>query len=327
MKTLKNLFVLCVALLCLSIPAWAQTDTTNTTLSSAVTSTSSQTVRVTSATGFTAGSTFAFVDHEQMEVLAVSGTAITVRRGSGSTVAAIHASDARIYVGPFSAFVSWVIDPVGACTGSNYPYLPVLNTRTGSRYNCVSSEWIKENSFTTMFTAKSATPGTYRQIRGEVTTYSTMTSGNLVGVRGAVTMPSSSTVSGGYLYGAQGKVVTGTGTFSGTSMAGIYGQLDVTGGTVSAGNVGAVQANIYGLTSGTSTIINGIYVESAGGGVMSSQIRMFGKATYVFDIETNVHSTEASNTCTPSAVTGATGGIHVRIDGTAKWIPLAATCS
>jgi hypothetical protein len=110
-------------------------------------------------------------------------------------------------------------------------------------------------------------------------------------------------------------------------MAGIYGQLDVTGGTVSAGNVGAVQANIYGLTSGTSTIINGIYVESAGGGVMSSQIRMFGKATYVFDIETNVHSTEASNTCTPSAVTGATGGIHVRIDGTAKWIPLAATCS
>jgi hypothetical protein len=154
-----------------------------------------------------------------------------------------------------------------------------------------------------------------------------MTSGNLVGVRGAVTMATGSTISGAYLYGTQGKAVTGTGTFSGTSLAGIYGQLDVTGGTVSAGNVGAVQANIYGYNSGTSTIINAIYTEAAGGGVISSHVRMFGKATYVFDIETNTYTPEANTTCTPSAVTGTTGGIKVRVDGTARWIPLAATCS
>jgi hypothetical protein len=324
---MRKLFTIFALLLCLAAPIWAQTDTTNTTLSAAVTSTSATTIRVTSATGFTAGSTFAYVDHEQMEVLSVTGTSIGVRRGSGSTGASIHASGARVYVGPFSAFVSWVINPLGACTGSNYPYLPVINTRTGAIYNCVSSLWTTEDSFTSLFTAKSATPGTYRQIRGEVTTYSTMTSGNLVGVRGAVTMPAASTVSGGFLYGAQGKAITGTGTFSGTSLAGIYGQLDVTGGTVSAGNVAAVQANIFGYNTGTSTIINSIYTEAAGGGIINAHIRMFGKATYVFDIETNVHTPEANTTCTPSAVTGATGGIKVLVDGVARYIPLAATCS
>jgi hypothetical protein len=114
---------------------------------------------------------------------------------------------------------------------------------------------------------------------------------------------------------------------SGTALAGVYGQVDVTGGTLSGGNNAAVQANIYGANSSTWTNLNGVYIESAGGGIINAHIRMFGKASYVFDIETNVHSPEANTSCTPSAVTGATGGIKVLVDGTARWIPLAATCS
>ena len=210
---MRKLFTVLALLLCLVAPLWAQSTTTSTTLSAAVTSTSAQNIRVAAATGFVAGSTFAFVDHEQMEVLGVSGLSITVRRGSGSTVAQIHASGAQVLVGPSTAFVSWVLDPMGACSASGYAYMPLANTRTGNVLNCVSSLWTVGNSYLSLYTAASATPGTYRQIRGEVTTFSTMTSGNLVGVRGAVTMATGSTVSGGYLYGTQGKAITGTGTF------------------------------------------------------------------------------------------------------------------
>jgi hypothetical protein len=327
MRKLLISIVLLLALSCLLSSAWAQTTTTSTTLSSAVTNTYGQNIKVAAATGFTAGSTFAWIDHEQMEVLSVSGLSIGVRRGSGSTAASIHANGARVYVGPSTAFISWVIDPLGACSSSSYPYLPVLNTRTGSIYDCVSSQWAQVDPVSFSFTAASATPGTYREIRGEVTTYSTMTSGNLVGVRGAVTMPAASTVSGGYLYGAQGKAITGTGTFSGTDMFGLYGQLDVTGGTVSGGHVAPLSGNIYGYNTGTSTVLNNLYLEAAGGGVINAQIQTFGKAVYWMDIQTNTHPIEANTTCTPSAVTGATGGIHVLVDGVARYIPLAATCS
>jgi hypothetical protein len=176
------------------------------------------------------------------------------------------------------------------------------------------------------YTSTSAAPGTVRIIRGEATTAATMTSGNLVGVRGAVTMPTGGAISGSYLYGVQGKIITGTATNSGTALAGVYGQIDVTGGTLSAGNNAAVQANIYGANSGAFTKLNSIYTESAGGGIINAHIRMFGKAAYVFDIETNVYTPEANTTCTPSAVTGGTGGIKVLVDGVARWIPLAATC-
>jgi len=176
------------------------------------------------------------------------------------------------------------------------------------------------------YTSTSATPGTVRIIRGEATTAATMTSGNLVGVRGAVTTPTGGAISGSYLYGVQGKIITGTATIASTAIAGVYGQIDVTGGTLSGGNNAPLQANIFGANSGSFANLNGIYAEHAGGGIINSHIRMFGKADYVFDIETNVHGTEANTTCTPSSVTGATGGIKVLVDGVARYIPLAATC-
>ena len=178
------------------------------------------------------------------------------------------------------------------------------------------------------YTAAAGAAGTVRLIRAEATTGATMTSGNLVGVRGAVTAATGSTISAGtYLYGVQGKAITGTGDISAAQFTGVYGQLDVSGGTLTAGHISAISGNIYGFGSGSSSLLNILYLEAAGGGVINSHIQMFGKAAYVFDIQTNSHAPEANTSCTPSAVTGATGGISVIVDGVPRWIPLAATCT
>jgi hypothetical protein len=139
---MKKLLCLIAVLLCLSGSAWAQTTTTSTTLSAVVSSTSTQNIRVTSATGFVAGSTYAFVDSEAMDVLAVNGTSITVMRGTNGTVARLHNSGTAVYVGPSSAFVSYPTDPAGRCVSGNYAYLPLINVRTGSVISCTNSEFV-----------------------------------------------------------------------------------------------------------------------------------------------------------------------------------------
>jgi len=175
------------------------------------------------------------------------------------------------------------------------------------------------------YTAASATPGTVRAVTGAAVTYATMTSGNLVGARGSITIPAGGAVSGtAYLYGVQGKAITGTGSFAGSALAGVYGQLDVSGGTITSGNVAAVQANIYGANSG-SFAMEGIYVEHAGGGVINSLCKLFGKSTYVFDIASNVHN-NVSLTGTVGT-TAAKGWLKVFVDGSLRYIPLADAVS
>lgn len=169
-------------------------------------------------------------------------------------------------------------------------------------------------------------------IRGQVNAVgagSAITSGTLVGARGAVTVTNGVNVgSGVFLYGSQGKLITGTATIDvGSGFAvGLFGQLDVSGATLTSGHIAAVSGDIFGFNSGSNSYVDMVYVQAAGGGVINSMFKAFGKATYVFDIGTNVH-TQASTSCTPSAVTGATGGLKVNVDGTTRWIPLAATCT
>lgn len=181
-------------------------------------------------------------------------------------------------------------------------------------------------------TSSSATPGTLKGITGQVTlTHSgTITSGTSMGVYGAVILSTGTTAgSGTYYYGVEGKATTGAGvvdTGSGYFTA-VLGKVDVTGGTITSGHVAALIGNIFGYNSGTSTVLTNLYLEAAGGGVINSQINTFGKATYWANIQTNVQAAEANTTCTPSAVTGGTGGISVLVDGVQRFIPLAATCN
>lgn len=322
-----------VALLLLVLPVlgYAQAAMNVTTLSAA-TSASASTISVASVTGF-ALNRFIYVDREAMRINAINGLRITVTRGQEGTIGAAHAAGVLLAVGTNDGFTT-VDKPAGSfCVQANQPVLPVINTVNGNIWNCRSDGtnvvWVLQNSIyqTHLLNWPFAT-GTYRVLRGEITTFSTFTSGNLVGVRGAVTIAAGATVSGGYLYGNQGKLITGTGIITGGNQFGLFGQLDVTGATLtSPGHIAALSGNIFGYNSGTSTSLNNLYLEAAGGGVINSHIQVFGKATWVLDIQTNAHTPEANTTCTPSAVTGATGGIRVRIDGVDGWIPRAATCT
>jgi hypothetical protein len=139
MKTMKRLSLVTLLLLLAASVGFAQTATTQTTLSAAITSASATTISVASATGFTAGTTFAYTGGELMAVTAVNGTTISVIRGSGGTIAKMHVTASVVWVGPFSIFRG--TDPVGACTAANEVYLPQINTATGGVFYCTNGKW------------------------------------------------------------------------------------------------------------------------------------------------------------------------------------------
>lgn len=205
----------------------------------------------------------------------------------------------------------------------------VCNNPTGS---LSAGVWSGVGSHPSVTISTAALGTTLGVVRGStVASYAgTITSGTLYSVRGDVSLHSGTTAgSGTYYAGTQGKAITSTGVVDIGSgyFAGVLGQVDVTGGTVTSGHVAPLIGNTFGFNSGTSTVLYNLYLEAAGGGVIQAQINTFGKATYWVDIQTNSHTPEANTSCTPSAVTGTTGGIHVIVDGVGRWIPLAATCT
>lgn len=142
MKTIRLALAALVAVFLTAVPLFAQTQLTTTTLTAAVADQNTTSVSVLAATGISApgtGSTltYLFVDTELMQVRTVNGTAIGVLRGAGGTTASAHAVNALVYVGPPANFTS--VDFVGACTASNFPNLPLINTRNGNVWNCATS--------------------------------------------------------------------------------------------------------------------------------------------------------------------------------------------
>jgi hypothetical protein len=166
----------------------------------------------------------------------------------------------------------------------------------------------------------SATPGTVRSIVGAATSFTTMTSGNLVGARGSATLGGN--ISGtAYVYGAQGKVIGGANSIDvGSSMVyGVLGQLDLSSTTVTSGYVAAVGADIYGVGSGT-VAADLFYGQHAGGGTINSYLRAYGRATYAFEFDLN----SGTAITTVSAGSAASKWVRIRVDGTAYKIALLA---
>ncbi len=154
--------------------AYAQTTVTSTTLSAALAGAPAittgpggygplvGTLTVASATGITApvnssnagaATIMLFVDREEMRVTAVSGTTITVQRGSDGTQISPHASGTTVWICPPLAIVPY--PPSGNCTSTNQLYLPILindakgnGAHTGEAWTCpaagtaqFASEW------------------------------------------------------------------------------------------------------------------------------------------------------------------------------------------
>lgn len=120
-------------------PAAAQTYNTSTTVATAVTSYTNTSLAVASVTGMAVGN-YVYVDHELMRITAINTTTkiLTVVR---SQTPSLHSASAVVFWGPGSMFVSGPVDnqghPLsGACTASNYPYLPLIDVNTGNVYLC-----------------------------------------------------------------------------------------------------------------------------------------------------------------------------------------------
>lgn len=155
MRTFK-LFAVFALALALASSAFGQACLTQTSLSAAVTTTSGKTLIVasTSACTSTTGNGVAiagpnltngtsvqlYIDTEMLDVEAVNGTLVTVRRGANGTRPQTHASGATVYAGsPNQAFFAW--PQWGSCTAANQPVLPIIDYNDQYIENCVNSAW------------------------------------------------------------------------------------------------------------------------------------------------------------------------------------------
>ena len=148
MKKTLTLIALMVALAGL---AFGQVTMIPTTLSSAISSTSTNTVVVAAATGLNSnsyalagGTSYLWVDGEFMSVNAVNSTTLTVTRGYGGTRAMTHASGTLVFAGPANFFSQSKpgLLPGGSCTRTNFPALPRPDTASQTVFDCVGGVFV-----------------------------------------------------------------------------------------------------------------------------------------------------------------------------------------
>lgn len=148
MKTLNRVFISLLLLLGLASPVLAQTATTQTTLSTAITA-NTNTMTVASATGIAAGTQLVFMDAiEAVTVGSISGTTVTLsQRGIDGTATASHSTGAIIFASaqPSSSQASPFIhgsptrNPLGStCIRANQPLLPLIDVDSGNIWDCTS---------------------------------------------------------------------------------------------------------------------------------------------------------------------------------------------
>lgn len=178
------------------------------------------------------------------------------------------------------------------------------------------------------YSVSSATPGTVRTILGKITnTATTMTSGNIVGVRGEVDLVGAS---GGFLYGVQGKIIP-TGTLSGSVWAApVFAQFDISAATITNGQLAPVWAD-YGTTAtaGTYTGARMYAGTNTTAAILNSQIYLYGGATNLFELVDNNGLVGATYITTPAGTTpsGTVRTLNIVANGIALKILAAATYS
>ena len=150
--------LLTLALVACALPVQAQTTMTTTTLS-ANQAADANVMSVTSATGFTVGN-FIWVDSEQQQITAITGTAISVRRAQNGTLARAHDNSDRVYTGAANHFQTSDPDYGADCTrgAGTAAYMPWINVRTGNFWVCraESSTWNGTNAATLTFDSRPA---------------------------------------------------------------------------------------------------------------------------------------------------------------------------
>jgi hypothetical protein len=150
-----------------------------------------------------------------------------------------------------------------------------------------------------------------------------MTTGNLVGNRGVVSVVGAS---GGFLYGQQGKVFS-TGTLSGSVwVAPVFGQFDISAATINGAQLAPVWAD-YGTTSGTITNASGMRMfagTNTTAATLNAMDYRYGKASALFELAGDGGSYITTGDATPS---GDLKKIAITIDGVVHYILAAAVWS
>lgn len=158
MNRLKT-FALVVALLLVASVSHAQTVLSNTTLNGAITSASQNSFVLTSASassqatvGAPAVGNCLYVEHEMMQITAISSTRVTVIRGTGGTPANLHPTSAVVFTGACSNFKaadpekSAGLSSLKPCTTASMGVRPWINVLTGDVWLCKSSVWTATNA-------------------------------------------------------------------------------------------------------------------------------------------------------------------------------------
>jgi len=152
MRTIRSLMV-AVGLILLTVPSFAQTTLSSTTLAAAVTSTASQ-INVASASGIEVNDRVAILGGGQrvaefVRVLAINGTFLTVSRAVDSRSLA-HASGATVYHGPEAQYYTSDPTPGATCTQASELYLPHINKASRLITQCSpASVWYRlDQTFT-----------------------------------------------------------------------------------------------------------------------------------------------------------------------------------
>lgn len=180
--------------LALAPPARAQTVLSSTTLSAALSATTS-TVSLASATGVTLPGPNAtnlkvlVIDREVMLVQTQVGTGAVygVARGQYGTERVGHLSGAAVFIAPDNALARGAL-PSGSCTRTNLPYVPIIfiapigvnSGFSGGRFDCIGGQFVRTDipvsvKGSVVTPATSITPtGTYFATDSGATTIATI---------------------------------------------------------------------------------------------------------------------------------------------------------
>lgn len=179
-------------------------------------------------------------------------------------------------------------------------------------------------------TITDAAPATTRLLRSELTVtpetaVAVAANGSLAAVRGCLTLTTAKSITDGYLYGVQGKVVLDGATVAVGSdhVCGVLAQISGSSLTATSGHIAGLI--VSGQSLPASDQVNMIYCES-GGNAINAVIQCNVKASYFLDISNFETAGICSATGTPAA-TGATGWIKVYVAGAVRYIPLTDSVS
>lgn len=148
----------------------------------------------------------------------------------------------------------------------------------------------------------------------------TVGTGSVVGVRGLVTVSSGKSLTGGYLYGSQGKAILDGATVAVGSahVAGVYAQMSAAGATFTSGHIAPLMSVGQSLPAG---IADMIYCENNSPNKLNAILEAVANADFVVDA-----TSEDSNSAYLATTAGTTASkyMRVRLSGTEYRIELLA---